>query len=82
LLEAKTRRPRIDKDVNSWTALRDRSGILFSAGVLQRQPSTRGEALRDFAEALKRYKRIARPTSNGWLRLPFEVGNAQNNSKN
>ena len=41
-------------------AAQDRSGILFIARMVQQQPSTRGEALRDFAEALKRYKRIAR----------------------
>ena len=46
-------------DVHFWRAAQDRSGILFIASMVQQQPSTWGEALRDFAEAIKRYKRIA-----------------------
>ena len=64
------------KDVQAKTAERDSSGILFIAGIVQQQPSTRGEALRGFTRSnqqprrkrrgikpsarIKRYKRIAR----------------------
>ena len=41
-------------DVQANAAARDSSGILFIATVLQQQPSTGGEALRDFVRSNKK----------------------------
>lgn len=67
------------KSVHGCTLLdtvRDRSGILFSAAILQRQPSTRGEALRDCARSAKKIQADS-PTV-----IIFRVVMAENDYRN